>query len=49
MSELSHDLHLLHDVPGDVLLLLKVQLPDPYDGTPEPGGLTGGSVAPALP
>ena len=28
MPELSHELHLLHDVPGNVLLLVEVKLLD---------------------
>ena len=44
VSELPHELHLLHDVTRDVLLAVEPQLLDPDHGTAVPRRLTLSSV-----
>lgn len=48
VPQLAHELHLLHDVAGNVLLPLVVELLDSDDGPPVPGSLAHVGEAPGL-
>jgi hypothetical protein len=48
VSQFSHELHLLHHVPRNVLLLLVVQLLDADDGASVARRLAGRLVQPGL-
>ena len=48
MPQLPHEFHLLHDIPGNVFLLLVVELLDPDDGAPVAGSLAHVGKPPGL-